>query len=74
LFGIRPTGFNSFDCTPRLPNNWNNMALNKIQAFGTVFDLRVSRQADGKIAVKVIQGSKQHTYFIKSGDRIHVVL
>jgi hypothetical protein len=74
LFGIRPTGFNSFNCTPRLPNNWNNMALNKIQAFGTVFDLRVSRQASGKIAVKVIRGTKQHTYFIKNGDRIPIVL
>jgi hypothetical protein len=50
------------------------MALNKIQAFGTVFDLRVSRQANGKIAVKVIRGTKQHTYFIKNGDRIHIVL
>jgi hypothetical protein len=74
LFGIRPTGFNSFDCTPRLPNKWNDMALNKIQAFGTVFDLRISRRVDGKIEVKVIQGTKQHTYSIKSGDRIHVVL
>ncbi|WP_114938859.1 hypothetical protein [Mucilaginibacter endophyticus] len=74
LFGIRPTGFNSFDCTPRLPSNWNNMALNKINAFGKVFDLRISKQTGGKIAVKVIQGGKQHTYVIKSGDTVKVVL
>jgi hypothetical protein len=74
LFGMRPTGFNSFNCTPRLPNNWNNMALNKIQAFGTVFDLRISRQAGGKIEVKVIQGAKERTYVIKSGNTVKVVL
>lgn len=74
LFGMRPTGFNSFNCTPRLPNNWNNMALNKIQAFGTVFDLRISRRAGGKIELKVIQGVKQHTYVVKNGDAVKVVL
>ncbi|MFC0512925.1 hypothetical protein ACFFGT_01900 [Mucilaginibacter angelicae] len=74
LFGMRPTGFNSFNCTPRLPRNWNNMALNKIQAFGTVFDLKVSRLAAGKIEVKVIRGVKQHTYVVKNGNTVKVVL
>jgi len=23
LFGIEPTGFNTFNCTPRLPKGWN---------------------------------------------------
>ena len=30
LFGIRPTGFNSFILTPRLPEVWSHMALRKI--------------------------------------------
>lgn len=29
LFGIRPTGFNSFILTPRLPEVWSHMALRK---------------------------------------------
>lgn len=32
LFGIRPTGFKSFVLTPRLPAEWNQMSLHKIQA------------------------------------------
>ena len=35
LFGIRPTGFKSFVLTPRLPAEWNQMSLHKIQAFGS---------------------------------------
>ena len=34
LFGIRPTGLRSFTCTPRLPKNWENMALRKLRYFG----------------------------------------
>lgn len=74
LFGIRPTGFNSFDCTPRLPENWPAMALNNIHAFGRVFDLKVSRLTGGKIEIKVIEGTKQHSYVIKNGGSAKVSL
>jgi hypothetical protein len=43
VFGIRPTGLNSFDCTPRLPEKWTNIALRRVHAFGTVWNLEVSR-------------------------------
>jgi hypothetical protein len=43
MFGIRPSGFRSFDLTPRLPKKWPSMALRKIHAFGSVFDLSVTR-------------------------------
>src|SRR6185295_3402265 len=42
MFGMRPTGFRSFNCTPRLPTAWNNMALRNIHSFGNVFDLEVA--------------------------------
>jgi hypothetical protein len=74
LFGIRPTGFNSFDCTPRLPYKWNNMALNNIHAFGTVFDLKISRQTSGKILVNVFEGNHKHSYTIKDGEPAHIQL
>jgi hypothetical protein len=47
VFGMRPTGLRSFSLTPRLPAEWPTMALNKIHAFGTVFDLTVSRTEKG---------------------------
>lgn len=43
LFGIRPTGLRSFDLTPRLPAEWGNMALRKIKAFESDFDIEVSK-------------------------------
>lgn len=72
MFGIRPTGFNSFDCSPRLPKDWNKMALNRIQAFGTVFDLKISRQAKGKILISVLKGKNKHTYTINDGETAHI--
>jgi hypothetical protein len=51
LFGIRPTGFRSFELTPRLPSAWTTMSLRRIHAFGRVFDLTVSR-AEGKLKVE----------------------
>jgi len=34
LFGIRPTGFHTFNLTPQLPDEWNKMALRNVNAFG----------------------------------------
>lgn len=44
LFGIIPTGLNSFRCQPHLPENWDHMALRAVKAFGRDFDLSVRRQ------------------------------
>jgi hypothetical protein len=43
LFGLRPTGWHSFECTPRLVPGWNKMALRDIQAFGMRWSLEVER-------------------------------
>ncbi|NOU86692.1 hypothetical protein GC102_13035 [Paenibacillus sp. LMG 31460] len=45
LFGIKPTGLNSFACVPRLPEGWDEMALRSIKAFGREFDLVVKSQS-----------------------------
>jgi hypothetical protein len=47
LFGLRPTGLRSFDLTPRLPAGWDRMALQRIAAFGTVFNVAVVRDGPG---------------------------
>ena len=58
LFGIRPTGLRSFTCTPRLPKNWENMALRKIRAFNANFDILVERRSQEKIRVTIVCNGK----------------
>jgi hypothetical protein len=61
LFGMRPVGLSAFECTPRLPEGWDTMALRKVHAFGTTFDLVVKRtgdKAENKLELSVTQGEK----------------
>jgi hypothetical protein len=46
LFGIVPTGLDSFECTPWLPEEWPLMALRDVRAFGRAWDLVVEREGD----------------------------
>lgn len=57
LFGIRPTGLRSFDLTPQLPNQWNKMSLRKIKAFGTSFDIMITRNKN-KIEINILSENK----------------
>ncbi|HKO79804.1 MAG TPA: hypothetical protein VJU78_05385, partial [Chitinophagaceae bacterium] len=74
MFGIRPTGFNSFNCTPRLPAAWNQMALRNIHSFGRVFDLEITRAANNKLNIVVKQEGKEKKYTIKEGAMQKIVL
>lgn len=58
LFGIRPTGLRSFEITPRLPSDWDRMALRNVHAFGSVFDVVVTRR-NGGLALDVRAGGTQ---------------
>ena len=58
LFGIRPTGFRSFDMTPRLPSVWTYANLNKVRAFGSDFDIKVSRAEGDKLDVRIMREGK----------------
>ena len=53
MFGIRPSGLNSFTLTPRLPAGWNRMSLRAVHAFGRVFDVEVTRNEEG-LRVRVV--------------------
>ena len=70
LFGIRPTGFNSFNLTIQLPTEWNEMALRKIKAFGGNFDIEVKRTSPTKAQVLIKNGNKQKKYSIKIGEEL----
>ncbi len=43
LFGITPTGFDSFTIQPRLPKDWNEMALRHVRLFDKDFDIEIKR-------------------------------
>jgi hypothetical protein len=67
LFGLRPTGLRSFDLTPRLPAGWERMALERIAAFGTVFDLTVSRDGAGLRVELAAEGAAPQVRSISDG-------
>ena len=58
MFGIRPTGLNSFSMKPQLPQEWNRMSLRKVRAFGTEFDVQVVRKKGELLQVTVMKGGK----------------
>ena len=74
MFGMRPIGFNSFFCTPRLPVTWNTMALRNIHSFGNVFDLGVRRDEPGKLTITVKKDGQEKKYVIKEGATQKIVL
>ena len=74
LFGIRPTGLSSFDLTPRLPKDWDRMAMRKIHAFGEVFDIEVERAGD-KIKTMILKGVEViHEFDSIEGQTVRVSL
>lgn len=67
VFGMRPVGFGSFNCTPRMPKEWNKMALKNIHSFGKVFDLTIERVGGNKLNISVKEGANTKKYTIKDG-------
>ena len=57
VFGIRPEGLNTFSFSPKLPENWDSMALRNIQAFNQNFDIEVKRE-NNKLLVLVFNERK----------------
>lgn len=75
LFGIRPTGFRSFDLTPSLPAQWERMALRHIRAFDADFDIAVHRTTEGSLQIDVQQHNAPAQHFrIRPGSTVRVKL
>jgi len=74
MFGIRPIGFNSFECTPRLPAAWNHMALRNIHSFGNEFDLEVARAGAGRLIITIKKAGQEKRYTIKEGTKQKIQL
>lgn len=73
LFGIRPTGFNSFTLTPQLPDEWSFMTLGNIGAFQShPFSIRVIRSGD-KLKTSILRGNEiLKTYTSNVGETFTV--
>ena len=75
LFGIRPIGLRSFELTPRLPEEWAYMNLNKIRAFNSDFDVHVSREENNKLRVDIRKdGQSVMSKLVSGGQSIRVSL
>ncbi len=57
MVGLVPTGLDSFECRPWLPEAWPRMALRELRAFGQTWDLEVER-AGAQQKVTVSSGGK----------------
>jgi len=74
MFGIRPTSFTSFTCTPQLPEGWNYMNLKNIKAFNHIFDILVARKGK-KLEVRIEDvNNHKKKMRIKNGDSIAIDL
>ena len=74
LLGIRPTGFKSFSFSPKLPNEWNQMALRNIKAFNSNFDIEIVRNKE-QLQIKIF--NKEQLFLntsVDEGKTINVVL
>ena len=73
IFGIRPTGLRSFDMTPSMPTEWNEISLKKIKAYGHDFDLTVRRSSQKKLEVSVRDSRGfNKTYRITEGESLTI--
>lgn len=75
MFGIRPTGFNSFTLTPRLAEGWDRMALNHVRAFNSDFDIHVNRVNQNLvITINNHMTGKSWKYKIREGSTVSIKL
>jgi hypothetical protein len=74
IFGMRPVGLGSFDCSPRLPAGWDRMALRNIHAFGRSFDLVVTRSNSDHLNIRILQDGQETSYKIREGSTQRVQL
>lgn len=75
IFGIRPTGFSSFECAPSMPSNWDTMSLKNIAAFGMKFNINVSREEDlVQVLVTDINDNTIYKNKLKEGVVHHISL
>jgi len=74
LFGIRPTGFDSFDIKVQMPSSWDKMSLRHVKAFGNYFDIVATRMDKGKIKICVSHDGKTKELIVEGGQKKNIKL
>ncbi|MEM6395242.1 MAG: six-hairpin glycosidase-like protein [Bacteroidota bacterium] len=74
LFGLMPTGLNSFRLQPRMPEGWDRMALRRVFAFGQTngFDIDVQREGSSELAISVTTGDRVKVYRAAIGEAVEI--
>jgi len=74
ILGITPTGFDSFDLTPNIPDSWYYFNLRNIRAFNANFDVLIKREGN-QLLVNIVQSGKSIlNKKIENGVSLHVHL
>lgn len=76
IFGMRPTGFKSFEIKPSIPSEWNCAKLSKIKAFGTDFDIEIKRLPSEKLELIIKNNSDKKIFkkTLKNGETAKIKL
>lgn len=76
IFGIRPTGFKSFEIKPSFPQDWQEAKLSNIKAFGKTFDISIKRLSPEKIELLVKNSSDKKLFkkTLKNGETAKIKL
>lgn len=76
IFGMRPTGFKSFEIKPSIPSEWNCAKLSKIKAFGTDFDIEIKRLSSEKLELIIKNNSDKKLFkkTLKNGETAKIKL
>ncbi len=73
MFGWRPTGMRSFNVTPRLPDGWPSMKIERLHGYGGVHTLSVSRIGQGiRLVVADNSGTAVYDQTLPAGA-VHAV-
>ncbi len=70
LFGIRPTGFDSFSLKVQMPSEWDRMALKRIKAFGKDFSISAERTDGDKIKITILCDGRTQKWSVRPGQEI----
>jgi len=74
LFGIEPTGFNTFTIMPRLPKKWNSMSLEHIRAFQRDVSIKVSRRGKKERVLIAAAGKPVKEYLWDGEKPLRIIL
>lgn len=74
IFGINPTGFTSFTCSPCIPDEWSSISLKNIMAFSNKFDICIKRLNNKYDITVTTKENKTCVYSCKCGDSVSIKL